>query len=44
MGNASSAGLGFLHSAAFALIALNLIIAIGMAFAPGVAYAFRRKD
>lgn len=44
MGNASAAGLGFLHSAAFALIALNLIIAIGMAFAPGVAYAFRRKD
>jgi hypothetical protein len=44
LGNASAAGLGFLQSAAFGMIALNLIIAIGMAFAPGVADAFRRRQ
>lgn len=43
MGNASAAGLGFLQTTAFVLIAINLIIAIGLAFAPGVADAFRRN-
>lgn len=43
LGNTANAGLSFLQGTAWVLIVLNLIIAIGLAFAPGVADAFNRE-
>lgn len=43
LGNAANAGISFLQESAYVLIVLNLIIATGLAFAPGVADAFNRE-
>lgn len=43
LGNAANAGLSFLQGTSWILIVLNLIIAVGLAFAPGVADAFNRE-
>ncbi|HKR28283.1 MAG TPA: hypothetical protein VJS11_12545 [Acidobacteriaceae bacterium] len=43
LGNAAAAGLNFLQGTAWILIVLDVIIAVGMAFAPGVADAFNHE-
>lgn len=44
LGSVSAAGLDFLRNASYAMIGLNLVIAIGLVVTPGVAEAFRRKS
>ncbi|HLJ78458.1 MAG TPA: hypothetical protein VKT75_13630 [Acidobacteriaceae bacterium] len=43
LGNAAAAGLSFLQGSAWVLIVLDVIIATGLAFAPGVADAFNQE-
>lgn len=43
LGNTANAGLNFLEGTAWILIVLNVIIAIGLAFAPGVADVFNHQ-
>lgn len=43
LGNAAGAGLNFLQGTAWVLIVLDVIIATGLAFAPGVGEAFNRQ-
>lgn len=43
LGNAASAGINFLQGTAWILIVLDVIIAVGLAFAPGVAEAFNHQ-